>query len=80
MIMETAGHVFGYLTFTGNIDKRKNGGVYYECVCRCGTRRFVRLYSLRNATTRSCGCSRRAWMKLVTMGKFDRSDIRPAWK
>ena len=77
--MEEPGHVFGYLTFTGNAEKRKYE-VYYECTCRCGTVRYVRRNSLRNGTTRSCGCSSRAWMKLVTMGKLDMSDIRPAWK
>ena len=37
---------------------RKNGKLYYECRCDCGTVREVYGRSLKNGTSRSCGCLR----------------------
>lgn len=37
---------------------RKNGKLYYECRCDCGTVREVYSRSLENGVSRSCGCLR----------------------
>lgn len=38
---------------------RKNGRLYYECRCDCGTVREIAGYSLKNGDSQSCGCLRR---------------------
>jgi len=49
---------FGMLTFTGNLG-RMIRNVSCECICDCGTRKYVRLNELISGTVRSCGCLRR---------------------
>ena len=46
---------YGRYTTTGVREKRKNH-YYLECVCDCGTVKFVRESSLKSGVTRSCGC------------------------
>ena len=41
-----------------------NNKVMYECLCRCGFKALVNAQSLREGTSRSCGCSRFEYAKL----------------
>lgn len=42
-------------------EKEKNSGiVVFKCLCECGTICYVRASSLKNGTTKSCGCMRSA--------------------
>lgn len=42
-----------------NETNRKNGRVFWRCVCDCGEERFVLAQSLKNGRSRSCGCLNR---------------------
>lgn len=44
-------------------ETRKNGKLYYECRCECGTVREVYYRSLLNGISQSCGCHRSDWME-----------------
>ena len=46
---------------------RKNGKLYYECLCECGTVRDVYYRSLKNGTSLSCGCHRADLQKAEAM-------------
>ena len=56
---EEVGTKFGMLVVTRLSDK-KGQGKYYDCKCDCGGSTTVRSKELRNGTTKSCGCLRRA--------------------
>lgn len=55
-----AGALFGRWAVRGEVApyRAPNGNPYrqYECQCKCGTIRAVRLIELMRGTTRSCGC------------------------
>ncbi len=53
------GKVFGQLTvieYAGN--KLGNTGYFWICVCSCGQRKEIDSHSLKNGSTKSCGCFR----------------------
>lgn len=45
-------------------DKSKNGVVFWNCLCDCGRTVTVRGASLRNGSTRSCGCLRKTMSQM----------------
>lgn len=48
---------FGRWVVIGYSDLRtKSQGLYWECVCDCGTQRPVSSLTLKNGTSKSCGC------------------------
>lgn len=53
--IDLTGMVFGRLTVTKNTELRKSG-LYWECVCECGEKKFISSAKLRNGNTRSCRC------------------------
>jgi hypothetical protein len=54
------GTVFGFLTVLQEVERHRkpNGAAVrvFECVCRCGTKKSIRLSSLKEGKTVSCGC------------------------
>lgn len=47
---------------------RKNGILYYRCVCDCGTKKTIRAKALYANGTKSCGCSRLGMKNRLTHG------------
>lgn len=50
------GRRFGYLTVVAFAGLAKGRKTLWECVCKCGMRKVVRNDSLKDGSTRSCGC------------------------
>lgn len=44
------------LTVIGDSGKRGSGGIYWDCICSCGSKTCVAGSLLRNGNTKSCGC------------------------
>ena len=63
------GERFGILTVTGN-SKRvgKKGYIAWECVCDCGTKKYILKSNLRAGYSESCGCVRK-----INVGKINRT-------
>ena len=57
-LMNLSGQKFGRLTVLRCAEKR-NGQVYWLCMCDCGSLISARTSSLRSGTTSSCGCLRK---------------------
>lgn len=53
------GQTFGRLTVLERGPSRENSAAQWYCRCACGTTKLLRASSLRNGTTRSCGCLHR---------------------
>lgn len=53
---DLTGQRFGKLTVVRATDERRNGKVVWECRCDCGNTKLVSGGSLRDGSTRSCGC------------------------
>jgi hypothetical protein len=51
------GKTFGNLTAV-EFDKRRNGKIYWNCLCKCGRTKSIRYDSLTRNEIRSCGCAR----------------------
>lgn len=60
--MDYTGYKFGMLTVLRRADDRimpsGKHEIMYECVCNCGNVKTVRISSLKNGNTKSCGCYR----------------------
>ena len=55
--IDLTGQKFGKLTVIKSTkQRRKNGGIVWECECDCGNITFVDVNSLRGKNTTSCGC------------------------
>jgi hypothetical protein len=52
------GTVFGRLTITGNREVRNRRNSYYECICTCGSIKWIQRSNLKTGNTQSCGCFR----------------------
>jgi hypothetical protein len=66
-----SGTQFGRLSVAGTAESRVHGNAvaaYSKVVCDCGARREVRNSCLRDGTTKSCGCARRAAAGKSTVG------------
>ncbi len=62
IVIDLTGKRFGKWTVIGFVDRKntRNRIAYWECLCRCGTRKKVLQSSLLNGTSTSCGqCVRR---------------------
>lgn len=53
--LDLVGKKFNRLTVVSKAEKRRNLS-YWHCVCDCGTKTVVHGSSLKNGTTKSCGC------------------------
>lgn len=73
------GEKYGRYTIIKEVEKR-NGKRYILCECTCGTLKEVNLYSLRNGSTKSCGCLLRETKKhLKTHGQWNKP-IYGVWR
>jgi hypothetical protein len=54
--IDEIGHQYGRLTVIGYAFSGKHKSAYFRCVCSCGKEVFAKGRSLRNGTTKSCGC------------------------
>lgn len=54
-MLDVSGQRFGRLTAV-RVDKREKGYTFWLCRCDCGKEVSVRIQSLRNGSTQSCGC------------------------
>lgn len=58
--VDLTGQTFGRLTVLGDVGKRTTKkAILWQCLCECGNIVFVRGGSLKNGSTRSCGCFNR---------------------
>ena len=55
-IKDHSGEVYGEWTVIGLSDSSTTKRVKWECLCSCGTRKDLDLYSLKCGGSRSCGC------------------------
>ena len=53
---DISGQKFGRLTAIKPTEERRNGSVYWLCVCDCGNEVIVSGANLRQGNTKSCGC------------------------
>ena len=53
-----SGQIFGYWTVLDRAEPGRRGVSQYLCRCRCGKEKIVLAQSLKNGTSRSCGCLR----------------------
>lgn len=68
------GKRFNRLLVIKDTGKRgKDGTVYWECLCDCGTVKRIRTSNLNNSTIKSCGCLNRE-----LAGKRARKNLRGA--
>ena len=57
--VDLTGQRFGKLVVLSEVAERDKGwNVWWECLCDCGKKSKVRMGSLRNGDTTTCGCSR----------------------
>lgn len=69
------GHVFSKWTVKSNIEKRGYKS-FVNCMCDCGTERFVNLHDLKTGRSTNCGCVRRQTCKeLQTKHGFSNTRI-----
>ena len=54
--VDLAGARIGSLTVLREAERRRNGNVYWECLCDCGNRKEIAGSSLRRQLSFSCGC------------------------
>lgn len=53
--LDLTGHKYGYLTVVKEVDRRDNRRMWL-CKCICGKEKIIRMGSLRDGNTKSCGC------------------------
>lgn len=58
--VDLVGMVFTWLTVIARAPRGKSYDSRWLCLCKCGNERIVYGISLRNGTTKSCGCYARA--------------------
>lgn len=65
------GQRFGKLVVEHEIKERKNGRVYWRCICDCGNEKDIYSGSLLEGKSRSCGCvwHKPAWNYVDLTGK-----------
>jgi len=66
LVIDLIGKRFGRLTVL-RIDRQKNGKIFWECQCDCGTIKSIDGSALRGGLTLSCGCLN----KELTKKRFD---------
>ena len=54
--IELTGQRFGRLVVIGRSRETRTQGVYWDCICDCGTKKVIIGSSLRGGVTKSCGC------------------------
>lgn len=57
--IDMTGNKFGKLTVIGYSHTDKNSRAFWKCQCDCGNKKIVPGSTLRNKTTKSCGCKRK---------------------
>lgn len=65
---------YNYWTLLGN-EKIVNYHIKTECICKCGTIKYVDFKSLYKNLSKSCGCYRNSLYKKTKFGKGN-----PSWK
>jgi hypothetical protein len=50
------GERFGNLVVLRQSQERKNGSIYWECLCDCGKTKSINGTSLKSGKTKACGC------------------------
>lgn len=73
------GGLYGRLTV---LSVYKQGSVWYgACECSCGTRKSIRLESLLNGRTKSCGCYNKELVsKRTSKGNFSNTRLYHVWE
>jgi len=54
-LKDLTGKIFGRITVI-NFDRRKNGNIFWNCICKCGKKISINGNSLKRGLTVSCGC------------------------
>ena len=73
-LRDITGLSFGKLTVIKRAGTSKQGEALWLCKCECGNTTITKGSSLRNGTTKSCGCFRfLRGEKLIYKGKLERS-------
>ena len=63
---DLTGRTFGRLRVICETDRRSNGMIVWECLCKCGATVFVTGNNLCTGNTTSCGC----WRSELSSGRF----------
>lgn len=58
-LIDLTGQKFGRLTVLSRAETKKDRKARWLCLCDCGAETVALGYSLRNGTTKSCGCYKR---------------------
>lgn len=56
---DLTGQRFGHLTVIARAANGKDGGVRYDCLCDCGSRKTIRGKHLKSGAIDNCGCQSR---------------------
>jgi len=80
--IDLTGQVFGRLTVVEQAESRGDRGqyAYWLCECTCGKRKEIRVYSLLNGASQSCGClAREATTTHGMAGKYKQHRAYCSW-
>lgn len=56
MLIDLTGRTFGRLKVLSRDYTKRCKGTYWVCVCNCGAKKSINAGSLKNGSSRSCGC------------------------
>lgn len=56
---DLVGRKFGRLTVLEEHHRNSKYGIYWLCLCECGTEKPINGYNLKKGLTNSCGCLRK---------------------
>lgn len=76
-VIDLTGKRFGKLVVIEQSDLRKNNHIVWVCKCDCGNEYLVRGNSLRNGTTKHCGCDRHKYLQNSDQNKIR---LRGIWR
>lgn len=78
MVIDILNQKFGRLLVINRTNKKRQKSIIWRCKCDCGNIVDVCGTSLRNETTKSCGCLQKQKVQLMSKNRF--AENHPNWK
>ena len=76
---DLSNQLFGRLKTT-NLFEKRNGNIYWQCVCSCGETIFVKASHLKSGNVKSCGClAKEVASKVHTKHGMSRTRFYKIW-